>query len=91
MRVLLVANTLPPEDISGVGEQVMQLAAGLRKAGHEVRLLGRGSGGAKGPKVLFPLTSVPAFWRALSEFRPHVVQVHESDGAFVALAARVSP
>ena len=33
LRVLLVANTLPPRDVSGVGEQVLQLAAGLREAG----------------------------------------------------------
>ena len=27
----MIANTLPPADISGVGEQVLQLAAGLRE------------------------------------------------------------
>lgn len=85
MRILLVANTLPPRDVSGVGEQVLQLAAGLRDAGHEVEILGRGPGGAGGPKLLFPLTALPAAWRALHRFRPHVVQVHESDGALVAL------
>ena len=92
MRVLLVANTLPPRDVSGVGEQVLQLAAGLRDAGHEVEVLGRGPGGARGPKLLFPLAVVPAAWRALRRFRPHVVQVHESDGALAALlAAAASP
>ena len=85
-RLLLVANTLPPRDISGVGEQVLQLAAGLRQRGFEVRVLGRGAGGARGPKVLFPLTVVPALLRALWSFRPHVVQVHESDGGLAALA-----
>src|SRR5947208_15957356 len=85
MRVLLVANTLPPTDVSGVGEQVLQLAAGLQAAGHEVEVLGRGPGGAKGPKLLFPLTVVPAAFRALLRFRPEVVQVHESDGALAAL------
>ena len=45
-------------------------------------------GGAAGPKVLFPLTIVPAAWRALRRFRPHVVQVHESDGALAALLVR---
>ena len=44
MRILFVANTLPPHDISGVGEQVIQLAAGLRECGHEVRILGRDPG-----------------------------------------------
>lgn len=89
MRILLVANTLPPDDISGVGEQVLQLAAGLRSRGHEVEVLGRGEGGARGPKLLFPVTVVPAFLRRWKRFRPHVVQVHESDGALVALATAI--
>jgi len=88
MRVLLVANTLPPADVSGVGEQVLQLAAGLQAAGHEVEVLGRVPGGARGPKLLFPLAVVPAALRALRRFRPTVVQVHESDGALVAFLAR---
>jgi len=88
MRVLLVANTLPPQDLSGAGEQVVQLAAGLERAGHEVRILGRGVGGARGPKVLFFLAVVPAIWRALAQFRPHVVQVHESDAALAAVVTR---
>jgi len=88
LRVLLIANTLPPVDVSGVGEQVLQLAAGLRGEGCEVEVLGRGEGGARGPKVLFPLTVVPAAWRALRRFRPHVVQVHESDGGLAALLVK---
>ena len=90
MRVLLVANTLPPGDVSGVGEQVLQLAAGLEAAGHRVEVLGRGTGGARGPKVLVPLMVVPAFLQALRRFRPDVVQVHESDGALVALLTRIA-
>ena len=89
MRILLVANTLPPHDISGVGEQVLQLAAGLREEGHKVEVLGRGRDGAGGPKLLFPLLVVPAFLRRLYRFRPHVVQVHESDGAVAALLTKV--
>ncbi len=89
MRVLLIANTLPPRDVSGVGEQVLQLAAGLRELGDEVEVLGRGAGGAAGPKVFFPLLVLPAVWRALHRFRPHVVQVHESDGALAALLVAV--
>jgi len=85
----MVANTLPPDDLSGVGEQVLQLASGLRARGHDVRLLGRGPGGARGPKALFPLTVVPAFARVLAEWRPDVVQVHESDGALAALWLRL--
>ncbi|HYL05477.1 MAG TPA: glycosyltransferase family 4 protein [Thermoanaerobaculia bacterium] len=83
--MLLVVNTLPPRDVSGVGEQVLQLAAGLRQEGAEVQILGRGPGGVAGPKVLFPLFAVPAVWLALRRFRPHVVQVHESDGGLAAL------
>lgn len=89
MRILLIANTLPPRDLSGVGEQVLQLAAGLTALGHEVEILGRKSvdrDGAPGPKILFPLTIVPATLRALRRFRPDVMQVHESDGALAASA-----
>lgn len=95
-RVLLVANTLPPRDISGVGEQVLQLAAGLRAGGCTVEVLGRGPGQVGGPKVLFPLFAVPAVRRMVRRFRPHVVQVHESDGGLAAwwvrtFASRLDP
>jgi hypothetical protein len=90
VRVLLIANTLPPRDVSGVGEQVLQLAAGLRAQGDEVEVLGREPGGAAGPKVLFPLLAAPAAWRAVRRFRPHVVQVHESDGALAALLVKAA-
>lgn len=86
MRILLVANTLPPKDISGVGEQVLQLAAGLEELDHEVRVLGRAET-IGGGKLLFPLAVVPALGRALSEFRPDAVQVHESDGGCALLLA----
>ncbi len=79
VRLLLVANTLPPHDLSGVGEQVVQLATGLRERGHEVRVLGRQTGGARGPKMLFPLSVGGALERSVKAFRPDVVQVHESD------------
>jgi glycosyltransferase involved in cell wall biosynthesis len=79
-----------------VGEQVLQLAAGLREQGVEVRVLGRRGAapdedrrGAFGPKVLFPVTIVPAALAAYLRFRPDVVQVHESDGALAALALRL--
>jgi glycosyltransferase involved in cell wall biosynthesis len=64
------------------------LAAGLREAGCEVEVLGRGPDQVRGPKVLFPLFAVPAVRRALRRFRPHVVQVHESDGGLVALLVK---
>jgi glycosyltransferase involved in cell wall biosynthesis len=88
MRILLVANTLPPTDLSGVGEQVLQLCRGLAARGHEVRILGRGPGGARGPKLLFPLAIVIPFIREVRLFQPNVVQVHESDGALAALALK---
>lgn len=88
MRVLLIANTLPPHDLSGVGEQVIQLAAGLRQSGCDVRILGRGPEGARGPKALFPVAVVAPCRRALAGFRPDVVQVHESDGALAAVLVR---
>ncbi|HEX9732805.1 MAG TPA: glycosyltransferase family 4 protein [Thermoanaerobaculia bacterium] len=100
MRVLLVANTLPPRDLSGAGEQVLQLAAGLRELGHEVEVLGRGQvftaageprrAGVAGPKVLFPVTVLAGAWHTLRRLRPHVVQVHESDAALVALLVAVA-
>lgn len=88
MRVLLVANTLPPRDLSGVGEQVLQLARGLRGRGHEVEILGRGRRGLAASKLLFPLTVLPRLRRRLDELRPDVVQVHESDGALAAVVVR---
>jgi len=85
MRVLLVANTLPPHDLSGVGEQVLQLAAGLRERGHQVEVLGRGGEGAAGAKILFPLAIVRPALRKIRSFRPDVVQLHESDSGLLAI------
>jgi glycosyltransferase involved in cell wall biosynthesis len=85
LRIVLLANTLPPRDVSGVGEQVLQLAAGLRARGHRVEVIGRRETGLGASKLLFPLTAVPALARAVRRVRPHVVQVHESDGALAAL------
>jgi len=89
VRILLVANTLPPSDLSGVGEQVMQLASGLRARGHEVAILGRGGSGARGPKLLFPFAIVRPALREIVRFRPDVVQVHESDGGLLAATLRL--
>jgi len=84
LRVLLIANTLPPHDLSGVGEQVLQLATGLRERGHEVEVLGRGGEGARGPKFLFLLAIVRPALAAIARFRPDVVQLHESDSGLLA-------
>ncbi len=84
MRVLLIANTLPPRDLSGVGEQVVQLAAGLRARGHEVEVLGRGGAGARGSKLFFPLRIVGPAMHEVRRFAPDVVQLHESDCGLLA-------
>ena len=83
MKVLLVANVLPPRDLSGAGEQVLQLAWGLRQAGCEVEILGRDQCGAGVSKTSFPWYARRAVARRIGEWRPDVVQVHESDGGLV--------
>ncbi|MXX75127.1 MAG: glycosyltransferase family 4 protein [Holophagales bacterium] len=83
MKVLLVANVLPPTDLSGAGEQVLQLAWGLREAGCDVEILGRDSCGRNVSKRAFPWSARRAVRRVVREWRPDVVQVHESDGGLV--------
>ena len=87
--VLFVVNTLPPIDLSGVGEQVLQLAHGLRQRGLRTEILGRGPGGARGPKLLFPITILPSAANVIRRLRPRYVQLHESDGGLLALLLRV--
>lgn len=89
MRILLVVNTLPPDDLSGAGEQAVQLATALEAEGHEVTLLGRGERGVRGPKILFPVLAPFVVWRALNRQSADVIQIHESDGGLVALAVRL--
>ncbi len=83
MRILLVANVLPPRDLSGAGEQVLQLAWGLRQAGCEVEVLGRDRCGPGVSRISFPFRARRAVARRVAEWRPDVVQVHESDGGLV--------
>jgi glycosyltransferase involved in cell wall biosynthesis len=83
MKVLLVANVLPPRDLSGAGEQVLQLAWGLREAGCEVDILGRDRCGPNVSKPAFPWRARRAVRRVVRDWRPDVVQVHESDGGLV--------
>jgi len=83
VKVLLVANVLPPRDLSGAGEQVLQLAWGLQQAGCEVEILGRDQCGARVSKTSFPWHARRAVARRVAEWRPDVVQVHESDGGLV--------
>ena len=79
----MVANVLPPRDLSGAGEQVLQLASGLREAGCEVEVLGRDRCGPGVAKTSFPWYARRAVARRVGEWRPDVVQVHESDGGLV--------
>jgi glycosyltransferase involved in cell wall biosynthesis len=98
MRLVLVSNTYPPRDISGVGALVYELAREAERRGHEVRVLtraGEAEGdpavlGVEGRKALFPLLAAGRFARELSRTPPSVVHVHESDGALVALLVRVA-
>jgi glycosyltransferase involved in cell wall biosynthesis len=93
--VLLVSNTYPPADVSGVGTLASELAHRLAAEGHAVRVLTRRpppgdlhAERVRGPKLLFPLL---AAWRFLRAPRAtwDLVQVHESDGALVAVLLRL--
>ena len=97
MRVLLISNTYPPADISGVGVLVHELARQLADGSHEPHVLTRRppaddphASGVGGPKLLFPLA---AGWRSLRMHaaRPFdLVHVHESDGVFAVLSLRLA-
>ncbi len=97
MRILIVSNTYPPADISGVGALVSELAHQLGDGGHHVRVLTRRPPasdayalGVQWPKLLFPLR---AGWRCLRMVAAStfdLVHVHESDGVFVVLMLRVA-
>ena len=83
MKVLLVANVLPPRDLSGAGEQVLQLAWGLEEAGCQVEVLGRDRCGPEVSKISFLWRARRPVLRRVQTWRPDVVQVHESDGGLV--------
>ena len=91
MRVLLVTNTYPPLDVSGVGTLAFELAERMARAGHTVRVLTRRPAredvhavAVGGPKLLFPLLAALRFLAMPSGW--DLVHVHESDGALVAAA-----
>jgi glycosyltransferase involved in cell wall biosynthesis len=98
MRLLLVSNTYPPRDISGVGALVYELAREAERQGHDVRVLTRGAEAAVDPavvgvggrKALFPLHAAIAFVRLFASEPPAIVHVHESDGALLVLAVRAA-
>jgi glycosyltransferase involved in cell wall biosynthesis len=91
----LVTNTYPPADLSGVGTLASELARRLGHDGHFVRVLTRRpprddvhAEAVRGPKLLFPLLVALRF--ALAPRTPwDLVQVHESDGALVAVVLRL--
>ena len=62
MRILLVTNTYPPADITGVGALAHELKAALRADGHDASVLTRsvpageeGVIATGGGKLLFPM------------------------------------
>ena len=93
MRVLIVSNTYPPADISGVGALVWELAHRLGPAGHHVRVLTREAPGddpyavgTGGGKMGYPFRAALRFLSLARRERYDLVHVHESDGVFVVLA-----
>lgn len=93
MRVLIVSNTYPPADISGVGALVWELAHRLGPAGHHVRVLTRQAPaddpyavGTGGGKMGYPFRAALRFLSLARRERYDLVHVHESDGVFVVLA-----
>ncbi len=92
MRILILTNTYPPADISGVGTLVFELARQLDREGHEVTALVRESGendalalATGGAKLFFPLWALWTFWHRLRHENFDVIHLHESDGVLVAL------
>ena len=96
MRVLIVSNTYPPADISGVGALVYELAHQLGAGGHQVVVLTRQAPpgdpyavGTGGRKLLYPLLAGFTFLRLLRGGPFDLVHVHESDGVLVVLLLRL--
>ena len=96
MRILIVSNTYPPADISGVGALVYELAHQLGAKGHGVVVLTRKAPagdpyavGTAGPKLLYPLLAGWRYLRLLSGGPFDLVHVHESDGFLVVLLLRL--
>lgn len=93
MRVLIVSNTYPPADISGVGALVWELARRLGSDGHHVRVLTRRAPeddafavGTGGGKMSYPFLAGWRFFGLARRERYDLVHVHESDGVFVVVA-----
>jgi glycosyltransferase involved in cell wall biosynthesis len=95
MRVLIVTNTYPPADISGVGTLVAELARELDRRSHRVVVLCRTAdpkdplaAPTGGSKLLFPLKALVALRRLGGLGKFDLVHLHESDGVVVGLLAR---
>ena len=93
MRILIVTNTYPPADITGVGALAVELARALGDGGHDVRVLTRTAPAGDayavatgGSKLGFPLRAAARFL-TLAPF--DLCHVHESDGTFVVLLVRL--
>ncbi len=95
MRLLLVSNTYPPGDISGVGTLVQEIASEVDRRGGEVRVLTRLGGRSPrvestgGSKLLFPLRAALKLILRGGSWRPTIIHVHESDGILVLAWLRV--
>lgn len=89
MRLLLVSNTYPPADISGVGTLVFEIAAEVARRGGEVRVLTRERVDDRrvqatgGRKLLFPVRAMLRMTSLGRSWKPTTVHVHESDGVLV--------
>ena len=97
MRILIVTNTYPPKDITGVGALVYELAHQLIEEGHDAVVLTRESApddptavSTGGRKLFFPLAAGRAFLRLSSKKPFDLVHLHESDGVLVALFLRLA-
>lgn len=97
MRVLIVTNTYPPAEITGVGALVYELARKLDTDGHDVRVLTRHAPaedpwavGTGGRKLLFPVAAARHALRLSAERPFDLVHVHESDGVLVCGVLRLA-
>ena len=97
MRILIVTNTYPPADITGVGALVFDLARRLDGDGHAVRVLTRTAAAddalasaTGGRKLFFPWHVARLYWRCCREQDFDLVHVHESDGVLVCSALRLA-
>jgi glycosyltransferase involved in cell wall biosynthesis len=97
MRLLIVTNTYPPAEITGVGALVYELAQQLTAEGHDAVVLTREAPredscavATGGRKILFPWNAGWRFLRLAREKPFDLVHVHESDGVLVALALRLA-